>query len=139
MSMETLHISMDKALLDIPKIHDFLTNRSYWAQGRTLEEVKRSIDNSLCFGVYDGSEQIAFARVISDLTITAYIMDLFVMEDYRGRGIGKMLVDRIVGYPDFQGLKFMRLDTLDGHGLYRQFGFKEVKYPDRLMERRPKA
>lgn len=129
-------ISTDKTLLDIDTIQDFLSNRSYWGKGRSKELVRRSIENSICFGVYHGGGQVAFARVVSDLSVFAHMMDLFVLEAYRGQGIGKMLVDHIVHYPDFKDVVFIRLDTMDAHELYRQFGFTSYKYPDKAMERR---
>lgn len=129
-------VSTDKTLLDIDTIHDFLSNHSYWAKGRSMKQVKRSIDNSICFGVYKDKRLVAFARVVSDLTVFAHIMDLFVLPEYRGRGIGKMLVDHIVHFPDLKDVVYMRLDTLDAHDLYRQYGFTSPKYPDRIMERR---
>jgi GNAT superfamily N-acetyltransferase len=132
-------ISTDKAKLEIDIIHDFLSNRSYWAKGRSLEIVRRSIDHSLCFGAYDQADrQVGFARVITDFAVLAYLLDVFVLEDHRGRGVGKLLVKSIVEHPDLKGVRVWRLDTQDAHGLYKKFGFTDIKFPDRVMEiRRP--
>jgi ribosomal protein S18 acetylase RimI-like enzyme len=135
--MDGYFISTDKTKLDIAVIHDFISNRSYWGKGRTIEAVQRTIENSLCFGIYDGDEHlVGFARVVTDYTIFAHVMDVFVHEDHRGRGLGKMLMDFMVNYPDLEPLRFWRLDTDDAHGLYRKFGFQEPKFPEKLMERR---
>ena len=130
-------ISTDNSKLDVAVIHDFLSNRSYWGKGRTFETVQKTIDNSLCFGAYDKKDQLAgFARVVTDLTIFAYLMDVFILEDNRGRGLGKQLIDHIINYPDLQGIRFWRLDTNDAHGLYRKYGFKEPAFPGKIMEKR---
>lgn len=130
-------ISTEKTRLDVPVIHDFLSNRSYWGKGRTLEEVQRSIDNSLCFAAYDREEKlVGFARIVTDFTIFAHLMDVFVLEEHRKCGLGKKLIDCIVNYPALQGLRFWRLDTEDAHGLYRKYGFKEPAFPQKIMERR---
>jgi GNAT superfamily N-acetyltransferase len=123
--------------LDLPVIHDFISNRSYWGKDRTREAVRKTIENSLCFGVYDkDSSLVGFARVVTDLTIFAHLMDLFVLEEHRKRGLGKLLMEFIVGYPALQDIHFWRLDTNDAHGLYRKYGFKEPAFPERIMERR---
>lgn len=128
-------ISTDKNKLDIKAIHDFLTNRSYWAKGRSLETVKRSIDNSLCFGMYDNSDSlIGFARAVTDFATYAYIMDVFILEDFRNNGLGKKLVEGIVQHPDLKGLQRIMLATKDAHGLYEKYGFKVTVIPDKLME-----
>ena len=127
-------ISTDRQCLNLELIHDFLT-RSYWASGRELAIVKKSIDNSLPFGVYSGTQQIGFARVITDYTTYAYLSDLFIVESFRGQGLGKWLVKTVVYHPELQGLRKWSLATADAHGLYRQFGFAEVRYPERHMEK----
>lgn len=128
-------ISTDKNKLDIKVIHDFLTNRSYWAKGRSFETVKRSIDNSLCFGIYDNSDNlIGFARVLTDYAVFAYIMDVFILEEFRNLGLGKQLMDYIMHYPDLQGLQRIMLATKDAHGLYEKYGFKMTAIADKLME-----
>jgi len=130
-------ISTDKARLDIPAIHDYLCNRSYWGQGRTIETVRKSIENSLCFGIYDKDNQLAgFARVVSDFTIFAYLLDLFILEGHRKRGLGKWFVERIVNDSVFKDIRFWRLDTKDAHELYKKFGFREPAFPEKIMEKR---
>ena len=138
--METdFTISTDKTKLDVVAIHDYLCNRSYWAQGRTLEAVKKSIENSLCFGVYDKDDNfIGFARVITDCTVFAYLLDLFILESYRKRGLGKCLVDHIVNREDLKNVRW-RLDTRDAHELYRKFGFREPAFPEKIMEKQKVA
>jgi len=130
-------ISTDNNKLDVEAIYDYLSNRSYWGIGRTIEVVRKSIDNSLCFGVYDENEHfVGFARVVTDYTVFAYLMDLFIIEPYRKRGLGKMLVDHIVTDASLKDIRFWRLDTMDAHGLYRKYGFKKPARPERIMEKR---
>ena len=132
--MNDILISDDKSKLDVKLIHKFLTT-SYWAEGRTMEEVKSSIENSYCFGVYLGSRQIGFARVISDRTVFAYLMDVFIIEDQRGKGISKLLLNRIFEDDRFRNVKKWMLATKDAHSLYAKFGFGEIKNYDRLMQK----
>ena len=127
-------ISTERARLDLEVIHGFLTN-SYWAKGIPRELVARAMENSLCFGIYDGAgAQVGFARVISDFATYAYIADVFVLESHRGRGLGKGLMECIVQHPTLQGLRRWNLSTLDAHALYAQFGFTPPKWPERYME-----
>jgi GNAT superfamily N-acetyltransferase len=128
-------ISTDKLRLDLEVIHDFLANQSYWAQGRDLEVIKRGIENSLNFGIYQGNRQIAFARVVTDYATFAWLADVFVLEDYRGQGLGKWLIDVILSHPRLQGFRRWALATKDAHELYRNFGFDELRRPERWMER----
>ncbi len=128
-------ISTDKARLDVPAIHDFLANSSYWAPNIPLATVQRSIDNSLCFGIYEaGGRQVGFARVITDYAVFAYVADVFVLEAYRGRGLAKWLVACIVSTPELQNLRRWMLATQDAHGLYAQYGFNPLSKPERFME-----
>jgi GNAT superfamily N-acetyltransferase len=126
-------ISTDLARIDLGTVHEFLTN-SYWARGIPLETVQRSIENSLCFGIYHGDRQIGFARVITDRATFAYLADVFVLPDYRGRGLSKWLMECIIAHPDLQGLRRWMLATQDAHGLYAQYGFSPLKAPERWME-----
>jgi N-acetylglutamate synthase-like GNAT family acetyltransferase len=129
-------LSTDPARLDLDAIHDFLTNQSYWVKGIPREIVARSIEHALCFGIYDGNgAQVGFARVISDFATMAYIGDVFVLDTYRGRGLGKWMMQCITQHPALQGLRRWILTTRDAHGLYSQAGFTPVKYPERYMER----
>jgi GNAT superfamily N-acetyltransferase len=127
-------ISTDPARLDLDVIHGFLTN-CYWARGIPREVVARSIEHSLCFGIYDSDgKQAAFARVVSDFATVAYLGDVFVLEPHRGRGLGKWMVECVVAHPALQNLRRWILLTRDAHRLYKQFGFTPVKSPDRYME-----
>ena len=125
MEMGRFLISTDRSKLDVDVVHKFLA-RSYWAEGIPRETVERSIENSLCFGVYDNARQIGFARVISDFATYAYVADVFILEQYRERGLGKELMASIMAHPDLQGLRRWSLGTRDAQGLYAQFGFKPV-------------
>jgi GNAT superfamily N-acetyltransferase len=127
-------ISTDKARLDVPAIHDFLAHSSYWARDVPLSTVQKSIENSLCFGIYDGDKQVGFARVITDYAVFAYLADVFILEDYRGRGLAKWLMACIVSYPELQNLRRWMLATKDAHGLYAQYGFNSLSRPERFME-----
>lgn len=136
MQSENILISNDKSLLDLEMIHNFLTNRSYWAKGRSMETVKRSVENSLCFGVYEKGKQVGFARVVTDYSVFAWLMDVFILEDYRGRGYSKQLMSAIINHPDLQNLIRWGLGTEDAHGLYQQFGFTALSKPNNMMERK---
>jgi GNAT superfamily N-acetyltransferase len=116
-------------------IHRFLADESYWAKGRTPEQTKTAIENSICFGVYHGDRQAAFARVVTDRATFAYIGDLFVLEEFRGRGLSKRLMEAIVSHPELQGLRRWILATRDAHGLYEQFEFSALRFPERWMEK----
>jgi GNAT superfamily N-acetyltransferase len=128
-------ISTDPKQLDITLIHKYLSTDSYWAQGRTVDTIERSIENSLNFGLYKGEQQIGFARVVTDFATFAWLADVFVLDAYRGRGLGKWLVEVILSHPDLQRFRRWVLATKDAHELYRQFGFIELKRPERWMER----
>ena len=128
-------ISTDPSRLDVPLIHDYLCNHSYWAAGIPREVVQISIEGALCFGVYHGKHQVGFARIITDYATIAYLGDVFIVEEFRGRGISKWLMACIVAHPRLQGLRRWMLGTADAHGLYAQFGFKPLASPERWMER----
>jgi len=132
-----LEISTDPARLDVAMIHRFLSERSYWAQGRPLDVVRRAIDNSLCFGAYLDGQQVAFCRLVTDRATFAWLADVFVLEDVRGQGIGKALVAAALAHPDVQGARLL-LATKDAHGLYAPYGFAPVA-PDRYMTRPAKT
>jgi GNAT superfamily N-acetyltransferase len=129
-------ISTDKALLQIPVIHQYLSVESYWAKNIPIAIVQQSIDGSLCFGIYtkDEHEQIGFARVITDHATFAYLADVFVLPKYRGIGLSKWLMQHILQYPSLQNIRRFMLATQDAHGLYQQFGFKAIEKPERLMQ-----
>jgi GNAT superfamily N-acetyltransferase len=126
-------LSTDPERLDLDVIHGFLSD-CYWAKGIPRETVLRSIENSLCFGVYRQAKQVAFARVVSDFATYAYLGDVFVIEQYRGHGLGKWMMECIRQHPGLQGLRRWTLLTRDAHGLYSRFGFTSLKTPERYME-----
>jgi GNAT superfamily N-acetyltransferase len=126
-------ISTARDRLDLETVHGFLTN-CYWAKGISRETVVRSIEHSLCFGIYERSAQVGFARVVSDFATVAYLGDVFVLESHRGRGLSKWLMECIVQHPALQNLRRWILLTRDAHGLYSQFGFTPVKAPELYME-----
>ena len=128
-------ISTDNNRLDIPLIHNFISTQSYWAQGRKLEIVQRALDNSLNFGIYKNTQQVGFARVVTDYCTFAWLADVFVLEDFRGHGLSKWLMSVILNHPELQGLRRWVLATRDAHGLYEQFGFTPMLQPERWMER----
>ena len=129
-------ISTDRARLDIPRIHRFLSTEAYWAPGVGLDVVERSIANSVCFGVYaaDG-EQVGFARVVSDRATFAWLADVYIESAHRGHGLGKRLVATVLEHPELQGLRRWMLGTADAHELYRRFGFDGLKDVRRFMAR----
>ena len=129
-------ISTDKSRLDIPLIQQFLSQESYWAQNVPLDVVQRSIDNSLCFGVYQGDQQVGFARVITDQATFAYLADVFVLPQHRGNGLSKQLMATISNWPALQGLRRWMLATRDAHALYEQFGFTALDKPEIFMQRK---
>ncbi|MGO4881168.1 MAG: GNAT family N-acetyltransferase [Bryobacteraceae bacterium] len=128
-------ISTDPARLDIALIHEYLSGSAYWAIGRPLDVVRRSIENSLSFGVYKGNLQIGFARVVTDYATFAWLADVFVLPEFRGQGLGKWLIEVVGGHPRLQGLRRWILATKDAHGLYAQYGFTPMSAPERFMER----
>ena len=126
-------ISTDRARIDVAAVHAFLS-QSYWSPGIPEDVVRRGIAGSICFGIYHGTEQIGFARVITDQATYAYLSDVYVLEAHRGRGLSKWLMEVIMSHPSLQGLRRFALSTRDAHGLYRQFGFELVGNPERQME-----
>jgi GNAT superfamily N-acetyltransferase len=127
-------VSTDKSKLQIAVIHKFLSS-SYWAKDISIEKVQRAIDNALCFGVYKGDAQVGFARVVTDFAVIGYIGDVFILDEERGKGLSKMLMKAIVEHPQLQDLRRIVLATRDAHGLYAQFGFKPLVFPERWMEK----
>jgi GNAT superfamily N-acetyltransferase len=131
-------VSTDPARMDLECIHGFLRT-AYWCRGIPREIVARSLEHSLCFGLFDespsGPSQIGFARVVSDYATFAWLGDVFVLEPYRGLGLSKWLMECVTGHPALQGLRRFMLATRDAHGLYRRCGFTALAAPDRMMER----
>ena len=127
-------ITTDPERLDVDVIHSYLT-RSYWKRGVPKALVSQSLQNSLCFGLFEGEAQVGFARVVSDYTDFAYLCDVFVLETHQGQGLGKWLIQTVVNHPLLRDLRSFFLATRDAHGLYRHFGFQDVTHPERLMVR----
>jgi GNAT superfamily N-acetyltransferase len=127
----SVDFSTDAARIDVDLVHTFLS-ASYWAEGRSRFVVEESIRNSLCFGAYADKVQVAFARVVTDFATFAYLADVFVVPDWRGRGLSKRLMAEVLNHPRLKNLSFL-LRTRDAHGLYRRFGFERPKDPERFM------
>lgn len=125
--------SDDKQKIDPIAVHHYLSTQSYWAKGIPLEVVQRSIENSLCFGIYKDTRQVGFARWITDKATFGYLADVYVEEQYRGQGLSKKLVSLMMFHKDLQGLRRYVLATVDAHGLYARFGFKAIENPERMM------
>ncbi len=135
MQLGEYSISTDRSRLDLDAIHAFLA-RSYWSAGVPRRVVETSIANSLCFGLFHGESQVGFARVVTDRATFAYLADVYVLEEHRGRGLAKWLVKTVLEHEDLQGLRRFMLATRDAHELYRRFGFKALSTPARMMELR---
>lgn len=133
--MSDLVISKDKSKLDLLMIIDYLT-KSYWAKERTIETIEKSIEHSICFGVYLDDKQIGLARVVSDQSVFAYMMDVFILEGYQGNSYGKQLIHAIMNDEDLISVENWFLRTVDAQGLYQQFGFAELEFPERTMAKR---
>ena len=131
--IQEYEFSSDKSLMDVDAIHSYLS-RSYWAEGIPHKIVKKSIENSLCFGVFYKNSQIGFARLITDCATFAYLGDVYILEEHRGNGLSKRLMESIIEHPELQGLRRMVLATYDAHTLYEKFGFKELSNPQMFME-----
>jgi len=131
-------VSTDPARLDIAAIHGFLT-RSYWAKGVAREVVERSVRGSMAFGVYHHGRQIGFARVITDRATFGYLADVYLLEEFRGEGLGKWLVECIIAHPELSACRRLLLATRDAQGLYARYGFRPLEHPEHHLERRPAA
>ena len=127
-------VSTDKNKLNVPFIQNFLKD-VYWAAGRTMEEVQKTIDSSFCFGIYLDDKQIGFCRVITDYVVFAYVMDVFITEEHRGKGYSSILIENMMNEFELKEVKIWRLATSDAHFLYKKFGFNEVLNPEKFMER----
>ena len=135
-------VSDEKNYLNAEYIHDYLSNKSYWAENIPFEIVRRSIEGSFCFGVYykemqalPNGKQVGFARVITDNATFGYLADVFIDEDYRGRGLGKWLMETIMSHPELQGFRGWMLATRDAHSLYAKFGFEPLEQSQRIMRK----
>jgi len=129
-------ISTDKSQLDISVISNWLINESYWATNRSIKTIQLSIKNSLCFGVYEDQRQIGFARIITDYATFAWLCDVFILDAYKGKGLGKWLIETITNEPVLKNLRAFLLATRDAHGLYERYGgFKPLDEPTKWMLR----
>ncbi len=128
-------VTTDPAVIDLDALHAFLGGESYWAKGIPREVLERQIKHSLCFTLLHGEKQVGFARIISDRATVAYLGDVFVLSEHRGQGLGKWMMECVMGHPELQGLRRWMLLTRDAHDLYAQFGFTPLKAPDRWMEK----
>ena len=127
-------VSTDKNKLNVPFIQNFLKD-VYWAAGRTMEEVQKTIDSSFCFGIYFDEKQIGFCRVITDYVVFAYVMDVFIIEEHRGKGYSSILIKNMMNEPELKEVKIWRLATSDAHFLYKKFGFNALATPEKMMEK----
>ena len=130
----TIYVSTDKQKLDIPFIQHFLKD-IYWTAPRTIDDVQRAIDASVCFGIYLDEVQIGFGRVITDYVVFAYMMDVFIAEEYRGKGYSSLLISAMMEEHSLKEVKIWRLATRDAHFLYEKFGFAALAFPERMMEK----
>lgn len=128
-------ITTNRTDLQIEAILDYLVNQSYWAKNRTLEQMEIVIENSLCFGVFKNEKQVGFARVVTDFATFAYLGDVYILDEFQGKGLGKWLMEVVINHPDLQGFRRWILATRDAHTLYEKFGFTELKHPPRWMEK----
>lgn len=126
-------ISSDKKLMNVDSIHSYLS-RSYWAENVPYNIVNKAIENSLCFGVFHHDIQVGFARLITDSATFAYLADVYILEEHRGNGLSKKMMEAVINHPQLQGLRRMVLATSDAHTLYEKFGFKQLANPQTFME-----
>ncbi len=129
--------SADKSKLQVDTIYNYLCKESYWSQNIPLETVKASIDGSICFAIYIDKKQIGYGRVITDNATFGYLADVFILEEYRGRGLSKSLIEFILEYPGFKNFRRFMLATKDAHALYEKMGFTSLSTPERFMEKKP--
>ena len=134
---DNFSIDTEKSLLKADFIHDYLCNKSYWAQGRAMDVVNKTIENSLCFGIYEDDLQVGFARVVTDNVTFAWLCDVFIAESHQGMGLGKWLIECGVSHPNLRTCKNILLATRDAHDLYSQYGgFEPLAAPQKWMHRR---
>lgn len=128
-------ITTDRSKIDIHAVHDFLCHEAYWSRGIPFDKVKTSVENSLNFAILHGDKLVGYARIISDYATIAYLGDVFILPEYRGRGLSRWMMEQVMSHPALQGLRRWILGTRDAHGLYEKFGWTPIAKPDRFMER----
>ncbi|WP_299162150.1 GNAT family N-acetyltransferase [uncultured Eudoraea sp.] len=133
--MKEVRISTDIREMDIDLVHDYLSKQSYWAKGRGKEEVVKSMENSICFAVFDGNAQIGFARLVTDYVVFAWLMDVFVIDEYKNKGVGRFLMDYIMNLPEIKEVNGFGLRTRDAHGFYIKYGFHQISEPETWMQK----
>lgn len=131
---DNIYFSSDFNDMDLELIYKFVKN-SYWGESRTFEEQKTASKHTTNFGLFHNKNQIAYARVMTDKVFFAYLLDVFVIEDYQGKGYSKLLIDKILNFPELKDIDKWMLATKDAHKLYEKFGFKSIKSPEKLMEK----
>jgi GNAT superfamily N-acetyltransferase len=134
MSAAAIRVSTDKEQLDLPMIHRFLSEETYWAKGIPLSIMRKAIESSLCFGLFQRDMQVGFARVVTDYATFGYLCDVFVLEPYRGNGLGRVLMEHVMAHPALASLRRIVLVTGDAHFLYEKVGFRRLAKPERYME-----
>ena len=132
-SLGGYQISTDPAQLDLDAIFAYLSGTSYWAKGRPRDQIVRGIENSIPFGVYLDGAQVGFARIVTDYATFAWLADVYVLDEHRGHGLGKALIEAVVEHPAVRPLPRILLATADAHGLYEQYGFEHLKGDERFM------
>ena len=132
---QDLIVSIDTSKLDLEFITHYLSNDSYWAKGRSKERILTSIKNSFCFGIYLDNQQIGFARVVTDFSVFAWVMDVFILPTHQGNGYGTILMDTIINHSELRTVSRWGLNTLDAHELYTKFGFSKVENSELYMEK----
>jgi len=133
MAKTEYELSLDPARFDVEAVHAYLST-SYWAAGIPEPVLRKAMENSLCVGAYAGTEQVGFARVVTDRATFAYLADVYVLEKHRGQGLARKLVAALLRHPELHGLRRLMLVTRDAHGLYEKFGFTPLAHPTRVME-----
>ncbi len=133
--MKELRISTNNLEMDVALVHNYLSKQSYWAKGRGIEEVMKSMENSICFGVFDGKAQIGFARLVTDYVVFAWLMDVFVIDEYKGKGVGSFLMDYIMKLPELQEINGIGLRTKDSQNFYGKYGFRKISEPETWMQK----
>jgi GNAT superfamily N-acetyltransferase len=133
--MKEFRISTDIREMDVDLVHDYLSKQSYWAKGRGKEEVIKSMENSICFAVFDGNAQIGFARLVTDYVVFAWLMDVFVIDEFKNKGVGRFLMDYIMNLPEIKEVNGFGLRTKDAHGFYIKYGFHQISEPETWMQK----